>query len=372
MTDERTENLEARLTAAFGRHALPPAPVGLYRHLEQVVDVGQALVARSGRRRLVAVAALVVLLALAWIAFIGIVLIGSVPGAPDAETSPRATAITSVDGLPVRGVGAVLALRRAGGLRDQPVVVGGYWTNRSRPHSCVPPTGQPGLLEHYCSDGEYGITERNEPILRYVEPARAVPATGPSLTPQFDLDAAKGDFLFMSQFGFELPPLPIVVRGHFDDPRASDCRPEARQLCLDRLVVDRVVLFDIESAWAATPPLVQATFPDGEARPAPFGPDECPQVTDPGFVGWTVPAAIGLPDEEGLVWVMVSRDDEVVYGDWTDDPAGSGRRLRMLAKQMCAARASDELVTRGPMPTSMYLEWSDGTFTRIGAHASRP
>jgi hypothetical protein len=317
--------------------------------------------------------ALLLLLALAWIAFVGIVLIGSSPAAaPDAETSPRATTVTSVDGLPVRGVGAVLALRQAGGLRDQPVVVGGYWTNRSRPHSCVAPLAQTGLLEHYCVDGEYGITERNEPILRLDEGGRAVPAIGPSLTPHFDRDALAGDLLLLGMFNYEHPPIPIVVRGHFDDPRASDCRPEARQLCLDRLVVDRVVLFDIEAAWAATPPLLQATFPDGETRPAPFGPGECPQIADPGFVGWTVPAAIGLPDETAPIWVMVSRVDEVVFGDWADDPAGSGRQLRMLAKQMCAARASDEIVTRGPLPTSMYLEWSDGTFTRIGAHASRP
>jgi hypothetical protein len=372
MTVERTQGLEARLTAAFGRHTLPPAPVRLYRQLEQVVDVGHPRVAPR-RRRFVALAAILLLLVLVLLTFVGIVLLSSAPAAaPDAEASPRATAITSVDGLPVRGVGAVLALRQAGELRNQPVVVGGYWTNRSRMHSCAPPPGQPGLLEHYCSDGEYGITERNEPILRFVEPARAVPATGPSLTPHFDNELIRGDVVFASQFGLELPPLPIVVRGHFDDPRVSDCRPEARQLCLDRLVVDRVVLFDIEAAWAATPPLVPATGADGVERPAPFGPGDCPQVADPGFVGWTVPAAIGVPDEAGLVWVMVSRVDEVVFGDWADDPAGSGRQVRMLAKQMCAARASDELVTRGPLPTSIYLEWSDGTFTRIGAHASRP
>jgi hypothetical protein len=44
----------------------------------------------------------------------------------------------------------------------------------------------------------------------------------------------------------------------------------------------------------------------------------------------------------------------------------------MLAKQMCAARASEGTISRGPLPTSFYLEWNDGTFTRIGAYASRP
>jgi hypothetical protein len=42
---------------------------------------------------------------------------------------------------------------------------------------------QPGDLEIYCHDGEYGITERNEPAVVLTKDFRLVPATGPMLTP---------------------------------------------------------------------------------------------------------------------------------------------------------------------------------------------
>ena len=38
--------------------------------------------------------------------------------------------------------------------------------------------------------------------------------------------------------------------GHFDDPLAADCSPEARQICLDRLVVDKIAYFAPDRAVA--------------------------------------------------------------------------------------------------------------------------
>jgi len=46
--------------------------------------------------------------------------------------------------------------------------------------------------------------------------------------------------LFIPRFR-NRPPLPILFVGHFNDPRAAQCRPVAQQRCLDRLVVERLV-----------------------------------------------------------------------------------------------------------------------------------
>ena len=48
-------------------------------------------------------------------------------------------------------------------------------------------------------------------------------------------------------------PIPIVVLGHFHDPRAAKCAAEARQRCLDRFVIESIPLFDPAAASSPTP-----------------------------------------------------------------------------------------------------------------------
>src|SRR3712207_1045189 len=80
-------------------------------------------------------------------------------GSPTASPEPA----TSVAPTPDRWtVSALLAAREAGNLEGGPIVLEGYWSNPSAPHSCGAPQGSPGELEIYCRDGEFGITERNE------------------------------------------------------------------------------------------------------------------------------------------------------------------------------------------------------------------
>lgn len=164
--------------------------------------------------------------------------IGGPPSSPSlspAPSSPTPSGLpTTVDGLRILSVGEALEARAAGGLKDQPVALRGYWSGLASAHSCPYALDQPGELELYCHDGEDGITERDEPILR---------AAGPHLTPFVPETFARRLFARPIANGQQLPPVPIVVVGHFDDPRAADCRPQARQLCRDRFVIDRIVSF---------------------------------------------------------------------------------------------------------------------------------
>jgi hypothetical protein len=138
-------------------------------------------------------------------------------------------------------VGEAIARRDSGQLGSTPFVLTGFWTDRSYGHGCPAPLVEPGELELWCHDGEFGITEGAEPILSLTPGFQVVPATGPHLTPWMPESIAQR--LVVPPVGdFSFPPVPIVVVGHFDDPRAADCRPEARELCRDRLVIDSIVL----------------------------------------------------------------------------------------------------------------------------------
>jgi hypothetical protein len=337
---------------------------------------------RSRRRPLAAVV-LVALLALGWVAFTGIGPFGggrapTPPPQPQPSETPSTPSPTpspttwTIDGLPVRTVGEVLTLRERGGLRDEPVVLRGYWSYRFM-HLCSVPMGRPGALEIYCSDDEFGITERREPILDFTGGGRQ-PATGPSLTPFVDESAYRTNVVFaLAAQRFELPPVAIVIRGHFDDPRASDCRPEARQLCLDRLVVDRILSFDLAAALERTPPLVELDFGSETAPPAPFGAADCEGIDEFGFVGWTEPEALVRQDGGLLAYAMVSKDPVTLR--WTDDPSRAGHRARLGLKLMCVGWSNEKVglvdKRRGPLLyyPSLYLERDDGLIIPIGPYA---
>jgi hypothetical protein len=161
-----------------------------------------------------------------------------------ACASEPAPTPATVDGVPLLTVTEVLAKRAEGGLRGERVAVYGFWSDGSIGHSCTPPREPTGELELYCHDGEWGITERSEPIFVIDNSGNVIArATGPHLTPFVPDDVARADELFriahVRMPGFA--PVPIVVIGHFDDPKAADCGPRSRQLCLDRLVVEKIV-----------------------------------------------------------------------------------------------------------------------------------
>jgi hypothetical protein len=281
-----------------------------------------------------------------------------------AGSSPSPLAST-VDGLAVQTVGEVLRSRANGGLRDQPVAVGGYWSDGSVGHSCAPPAlgENPGDLELYCVDGEWGITELNEPIIVIDRFGQETVAKGPHLTPWLSESLARVSQLFTLPVinGQRYPPVPIVVVGHFDDPRADQCRKTARQLCADRLVVDRIVSFDPAAVSTPAPTPPPTPFPS----PGPsglFGPDECSGNVDYAFVGWTTTDQLQLPfSREGHVWAMVTTK-AVPLGEWIDDPEGSGHKFRWFGRRICIREEGDPIgaTTFGWVPGSTYQLWDDG------------
>jgi hypothetical protein len=164
-------------------------------------------------------------------------------------------------------VGEAIARRDGGQLGSSPFLLTGFWSNRSFGHTCPLSAREPGDLEIWCHDGEFGITEGAEPILTLTPDFDVIPATGPYLTPWMP-DAIVEQLVLQPVGDFSLPPTPIVVVGHFDDPRAADCRLEARQLCRDRLVIDSILSFQPPVAPARNP----AAPPTPASRPAASAP----------------------------------------------------------------------------------------------------
>lgn len=253
-----TADVEVRLRASLKRAQLPPAPEHLRSRAASAVapaiapELQSTEPTRSARRRpwLLLPAAVIV------VALLGLSLL--LPGA-----SPP----TVVDGLPVLSVSDVLAQRAAGGLRDQSVAVGGYWSvSNVGAHMCPASLAHAGSLELNCEQDEYGITQDNEPmqlVSRFHEYVYQV--RGLHLQPFVDMDLPGLARLFELKPQDSLwpyPPTPVVLVGHFDDPRAADCQPEARQACLDRFVLDRVAFLNPRAAtWRPDIPTPDPTDP---------------------------------------------------------------------------------------------------------------
>ena len=264
------------------------------------LTLGEEALIRRGSVRTVLVAALAVFV------------VGC--GSPDPMPSTRLAsppAATVAPALspsvpPALTVSEALARRDAGELGDDPIVLAGYWTNRAFGHSCAPPRGQPGELELYCHDTEYGITERYEAIGELTPRSEWIPAAGPHLTPYVAEDLLQG--LGAGLMGLPLPPVPIVVRGHFDDPRAANCRPAAIEACRDRLIVDGILVFDLENAPVPTPSPAPTPFPS-PAPAALFGPDSCAGDVAYSFAGWTTTDELGIDfSRPGHVYAMITAD----------------------------------------------------------------
>ena len=219
---------------------------------ERSAIVARMEIEEPGRRRAATRRSSIVLLAAASLAIAAIGVIGqSGGGTAPPMNSPNPSPIArvgppigeSVGGLNIQSVGQVLDRRRSGAIKGEPVALGGYWTDRTIGHSCAVVVPEPGVLELGCHDIEFGITERNEPILTF-NPDQIRPAAGPYLNPYIPEALLQPLVSLPIVGGQRYPPVPIVVVGHFDDPRAIRCRPQFRQTCLDRFVVDRIVLFN--------------------------------------------------------------------------------------------------------------------------------
>ena len=259
-----SDRLHDRLRSALARRVLPPAPATLHQRLASITATtpvrSRPVSDRFARPRLMLGAAAVLAGTLA------IAVLGS---GGDRSTEPSTPpVIMSVDGLPVMTVSEAIDARDAGGLPGGRVAIGGFWSGTTLPPGCPAPKDLVGDLEIYCTDGWFGITERNAPILGIERTSTSTRAwqneVGPRLTPYVPPGLPGAEELDLPIVDGQVPePVPIIVVGHFDDPRAADCRPEARQLCRDRLVLDRIVQFG--TSVIPTPLVPPDTTPSSEA-----------------------------------------------------------------------------------------------------------
>ncbi|SRR6266540_2221874 len=282
-------------------------------------------------------------------------LIGCVRGGP-VDSSASTSAGTS----PVLAVSKAIQLRNAGELGSNQITLNCFWTDRSGGGSCVP-LDKPGELEMYCYEGEFGITENSEAIREVTRDMRAVPAAGPHLTPWVP---EKLERLLLGRL--PLPPVPIVVAGHFNDPRAADCGVTARQLCRDRFVLEEVLVFDPASVPPASPPPTPTPFPSPAPSPL-FDKDECSGDVDYSFIGWTTTDALNIGTHfDGYVFAMVTAD-VIPLGEWVDPPSAPGQTFRWWGQRVCYAEdfqigepPNDLIMSFAAVERTGFKEWEDG------------
>ena len=258
-------------------------------------------------------------------------------------------------------VSEALAAHAAGTLPGGKATIRGFWTNGSIRHSCVVPLKQPGELEIYCHDGESGVTERNEPIIVFNDNGLVTyVAAGPHLTPLLSTETLGTELMAgLSDDRRRYPPIQVIFEGHFDDPRAADCRPEARQLCLDRFLVDRILLFDLASVPQPTPTPTATSFPS-PWPPGLFEARECAGDIPYSFVGWTTFDELGIDLQGyGHIWVAISRDPVDRSGEWQD---ASGYRYRVFARVICYRPEWDRagVMLFESVPGTEEIHWEDG------------
>jgi hypothetical protein len=372
------DDVEARLGADLRRPTLPAAPDALRARVQAIpAHHPHARVRRrvAEQRRWAVIAAAVIVVAVA--GFGALALSGGKPlastAAPSATASPSgspspppiadASFPTTVDGQPVLTISEAIAKRDGGKLGTDPVAVRGFWSNGSVGHSCAAPDAPTGELEIYCHDREWGMTELDEPIMVIDQQGYTTEGAGPWLTPWIgqEIDGIQALFSLPIINGQRFPPVPIVVVGHFDDPRAADCRPAAKELCRDRLVVDRIVVFARDAVPPPAPTPSPTPFPFADPPPAPYPVDQCAEGHPVSFTGWTTLASLGIdiasPNE--IAYIVITKDP-IPIGGWFDDP-NDGTRYRLWGQRVCYGYERDEgAVGYTAIPGTYFREYPDG------------
>jgi hypothetical protein len=227
-------------------------------------------------------------------------------------------------------------------------------------HSCAPPQEPTGDLEIYCHDREFGLTELDEHIEVIDRGGFVTEGTGPWLTPYVGQVAGANALFELPMINGQLfPPVPIVVVGHFDDPRAADCRAAARQLCRDRLVLDRVVAFLRDAVPTPGPTPTPTPFPVDNPPPALYDVDQCAEGNPTSFEGWKTLRSLGLdlgsPDE--MSYIVITKDPMVI-GDWFGD---FGPEYRLWGQRVCYSYPWEEgSIGYTAIPGTLFREYRDG------------
>lgn len=351
------DDFENSLRDSLRTADLPPAPARLRAHL---VDLPAREAPSRSPSKMVRTALAIGLVAVAvWLARpFSPVAVDNAPTTGAARTIP-----TSTDDAYT--VSALLAARTAGEIDATPVLVRGYWSALLVPLSCAAPSDEPGPLELYCRDGLWGLTEDPEPMLRLVD-GDSVVAKGPRITPFVPSRFEATLFGHAADPETALEVIPAILKGHFDDPAADECRPEAESACRDRFVLDDVPSFDLKSGFLPAPTPTPTPFPfDSPPEPL-FDVYDCAGDVPYSLVGWTRSSALGLKEPlPEVVYAAVTRD-VVLIGDWFLDPAGSGQRFRTWARSVCYAKdGASQSATVTWVPGTAYREWEDGSRSQL-------
>jgi hypothetical protein len=295
----------------------------------------------------------------------------SIPSAGEATQQAAASLPTEVDGLPVRSVSSILAARENGEAQGGPFALGGFWSVRTAGFDCRSPyQSGAGDLEVFCEDGLYGITELNEPMLTaYVsglgEPSATL-ASGPNLTPWVASPQDHDRLWALPTAAWT--PVPIVVVGHFDDPLSEKCRPEARQKCVDRFVIDRIVAFEPSAVPAPETAAPPTPFPLNDPPPPTFPEETCYPEAEKSFVGWVKVGSLGIPlkpewGPETFVYAMVTEDVVPIAepsGAWIENDRIPGHKIRWWGRHVCFAERPGALLHGGNIIGTTYIEVDDG------------
>jgi hypothetical protein len=375
-------DIDRELRERFRDLDLPEAPATLRIALAEVVD-RPSVSHRVSRRPFLLLGLVAVLAAGGAVVASGSILLSSAPTREFAEARPSASPQPSpspaptasplfpltVAGLPAHTVSDLLSARAAGTLPTGSLALVGYWSSSRWAHVCTLLDGNPGELELWCDRGESGITERDEPTWTMPDiHGRRTPAAGPTIVPYLAEDlAGASDLYTVAPVHGQVMPVPIAVIGHFDDPRADDCREQARQQCRDRFVIERIVSFDLDRATVPAITPSPSPFPFESPPPLGLDLDMCAEATgtsDFSFVGWmsedelAPQLASGARFRDGVMLAVAITKEAVLLADRRDLGADG---YRVMGRSICIVEEGDLAATRfDALKGSIYRLYDDG------------
>lgn len=398
-----TDELDLRLSSAFRSLDLPAADPRLRDTLDALRARGPARDAHRTRQRwlapLAAAASIAVAVALV-ISQLGVVPFGPAPSptpSPSPATTLSPTPGPSTEAWNAYTVATLLEARAAGDVGAEQVLVVGWWTDVRPDAACGTPSPSPLIVA--CGDGQFGLTEDEEPIGTWVGD-EFVPTDGPAFTPLLPPELptpgiGRSLIGLVDEDGNPHPPVSATVVGQFESPLADACPAELRQACRDRFVIDEIIWADVARPPFATPdPSAPAPDPD-DPPPASYPQlvDSCrqpralpPEPDDPALVeivraGWEPFEALdvqprtveymNLASPPTWVYVAVTEPD-VPLNPFVADPEGGDRRFRHVGQAVCIGWEGMAGMFHSTVPGTTYELWSDGERVPLAVFPPEP
>ena len=186
---------------------------------------------------------------------------GSSPVVPVPTAKPPTSPSTAdfpaeILGLPTISIARAVEIRGASPASSGPLAVRG-WYAAAPPLSCPYP-GDVDALERACPDfASFLMDVPQETVVVRPDGFEGRQPVGAALNPRFI-----GVALPVGRSWPDVRPLPVVLVGHWHDPRSMFCSASARAGCLEAFVVDAVAWIEGEALepqvaelwWDATPP----------------------------------------------------------------------------------------------------------------------